>query len=422
MSTMGLNPDLDLKKSQLKKLDLALEKNNTETSENDVDIETLEKSSGATEKSLKTTTEKLESLKGDKSGIAGEMASLRQSLETETDDEVRKERLLQINDFENELAELEREEQKLKEEEQEHIETQKQQKVKKTKLNQESVKLKEEKVDLDNQKSQTESEISKIKLEYIPEKEEADKKGGNTKTISETESTVNGFVYGKAGAYAEEGLSEAVKSGAKLSGKTLNLAKTAVKATGLAGTVLDAGGAWVDYAKGNSTASKALESTAWAGADVLVERAPVIGPIASTIGTENISKEAIEHKKEINENLSFDSIKNSMDNGEYDVAMAGAVLKGANILTGGAEMALLGGAERKIENLVRDFSPETADAIGDGWKEVEQTVRDPKKLAKKTKQAVNYVKNGAKTVAKKVLPKPVYNQLKNIYNKVKSWF
>ena len=236
--------------------------------------------------------------------------------------------------------------------------------------------------------------------------------------------------------------------------KAGKVVKVAGKAAGFAGSAIDAGGALVDYAKGNKTGAEAAEAVGWAGADVVVSKLPYVGAVASTIGTENLVKECFEYKEEFAK-TNIGTIKDAINNDEYGVATAGIVQQARDLLTGGAEMIVLGATERKITSIVEEFSPEAAQAIHNGWTKVETLARDPKALAgavedvvdgavdgaktvvKKGKSAAKSVantvsagaskaKSAAKTVAKKVaktvLPNSVYNTASSAYHKIKSWF
>lgn len=449
MGIENLNTDLSAKQALLKKANYALEKNGADINDNDVEINANSEEQVSTSDNITSTSGEITTVKKDKSGIKGEIDALKDCLDNDNaDEELRKERLLQIKDLEvnlNELNKLEDELNKKKDVEENKL---KKQKADKQVLEKKNETLKTEKKDLEQQKVQAEQEVKKAEQEELLKKEQPVEK--NDSTISNTQSTFNSVAGTLISNYADDAI-DLLEVGSK-AGKVL---KATGKAAGFVGSAIDAGGAVADYARGTKTGTEAAEAVGWVAADVAASKLPLVGAIASTIGTENLTKEYLEHKKEFAKSSNTDTIKDAISNGEYGVATAGIVQQAGDLLTGGAETIVLGAVERKITSVVEEFSPEAAQTIHNGWTKVETLARDPKALAGAVEDVVDGAVDGAKTVAKKgkgvaksvvntvssginkakntaktvvkkvaktVLPTSVYNTASSAYHKIKSWF
>ena len=384
------------------------------------------------------------------SGIKSEIDALKKSLDGlngEDDVEVRKERLLQIQDLEVSLSDLEKLEADLNKKQKEEKTNLDKQKTERQTLDKKGQtleakdkQLKQDKAKAEQDLKKAEEDAKKVKTAKI-EEAKATPEAKRDSTISNTQSTFNSVAGTVISNYTDDAvdlLGTASKAG--------KFVRVAGKAAGFAGSAIDAGGAMIDYVKGNKTGAEAAEAVGWTVADVAVSRVPIVGTVASTIGTENLVKEAIEHKKEV-----FNSSTDALQNGDVGTAIAGVTQQALDTFTGGADVVVLGAAERKITSILEEVSPDLADTVHSGWTKVERLRRDPKALAsavegvvddavdgaktvaKKGKSAaktvasavstgVSKAKNVAKTVAKQVLPKSVYNTASAAYHKVKSWF
>ena len=441
MGIENLNTDLSAKQAILKKVNYDIEKNGADINDNDVEIKSNAEEQVTTNDNITSTSGEITTVKKDKSGIKAEIDALKDCLNNDNaDEELRKERLLQIKDLEVSLDELDKLEDELNQKKEVEEKKLKKQKADKQVLDKKNETLKAEKKDLEQQKVQAEKDVETAKQAEAQKKEQPEEKKDST--ISNTQSTYNSVAGTLISNYADE-TADLLEAGSK-AGKAV---KIAGKAAGYAGSAIDASGAVVDYLKGNKTGAEAAEAVGWAAADVAISKVPIVGTVASTIGTENIVNEYVEVTDE-KEDAAKNRIAMMQEAGiDADTAETIDTISDKSIeimssvfLT--KELRVVAGAaERKITSVVEEFSPETAQTIHNGWQVVEDvTSMDPKKMARAAKKienkvesvtksvksavstGVNKAKTTAKKVAKTVLPTSVYNAASSAYHKIKSWF
>lgn len=451
MQISNSTSDIDKYKLAVEKAGEDIKGNNTEISTNDAQIQENSNAQNTTSSKISSNEAQISKVGSDKSGIKSEIDALKKSLDGlngEDDVEVRKERLLQIQDLEVSLSDLEKLEADLNKKQKEEKTNLDKQKTERQTLDKKGQtleakdkQLKQDKAKAEQDLKKAEEDAKKVKTAKI-EEAKATPEAKRDSTISNTQSTFNSVAGSVISNYTDDAV-DLLGTASKAS----KVVKVVGKSAGFAGSAIDAGGTMIDYLKGNKTGAEATEAVGWIGADVAVGFVPVVGTALSMVGTQNIVNEYVEvtdKKEEAAQNriammqaagIDADTAEtiDTVSDKSIDIMSSVFLTKELRVVAGAAE--------RKITSVVEEFSPETAQTIHNGWQVVEDvTSMDPKKMAHAAKKIENKVesvtksvksavstgvkkaKNAAKTVAKKVLPKSVYNTASAAYHKFKSWF